>query len=52
MYFKVDTYKNVQQTPKPEAQLPSTVPLFPEHSVWDRQVPRTGVAVVDDLAVH
>ena len=33
------TYLNVQQTPKPEAQLPSTFPLLSLHSVDVRQVP-------------
>ena len=37
--FQISAYLKVQQTPKPEAQLPSAVPLFELHSVELRQTP-------------
>ena len=43
------TYVNVQQTPNPAAQLPSTEPPFDEHSEVVKHVP---YIVLSDLAVH
>ena len=45
---QADTEK-VQQTPNPEAQLPSTVPDLSLHSVELKHVPNM---VESDLAVH
>ena len=41
-------YLNVQQTPKPEAQFPSIVPLFELHSDLVKQVPMSPL----DFPVH
>lgn len=47
-----DDTLNTQQTPKPAAQLPSTVPLALEHSLVERHVPYVAPVVDPELAVH
>ena len=43
---------NTQQTPKPEAQLPSIEPPLLVHSDEEKQVPRTDDEEVEDLPEH
>lgn len=44
--------KNVQHTPKPAAQLPSTEPPLFVHSVDEKHVPYTVRDEVEDEPVH